>query len=97
MRVIAQTWTDLIHGSGVKVSLPKSCWWLVWWNWNARKARLTAIDEVAAQIKLTNRESQEAKVLQRKNPSESVTLQPENMAAIPVKAFCQIYPSKYQT
>eukprot|EP00957_Ditylum_brightwellii_P109562 8356060-Ditylum_brightwellii.AAC.1 len=61
MRVIAQTWTDLNHGSGGKVSLPKSCWWLVWWNWHAGKARLATVDEVAAQIKLTNGASQETK------------------------------------
>eukprot|EP00957_Ditylum_brightwellii_P035052 2657244-Ditylum_brightwellii.AAC.1 len=72
MCVIAQTWADLIHGSGGKVSLPKSCWLLVWLNWNAGKASLDTIDEVAAQIKLTNGKTQEAKALQRKNPSESV-------------------------
>eukprot|EP00957_Ditylum_brightwellii_P051960 3941376-Ditylum_brightwellii.AAC.1 len=45
MHVIAQTWADLIHGSGGKVLLPKSCWWLVQWNWKVGKACLATIDE----------------------------------------------------
>eukprot|EP00957_Ditylum_brightwellii_P039561 2992789-Ditylum_brightwellii.AAC.2 len=61
MQVIAQTWADLIHGSGSKVSLPKSCWWLVWWNWKGGKACLVTINEVEAQIKIINGKSQEAK------------------------------------
>eukprot|EP00957_Ditylum_brightwellii_P168597 12832769-Ditylum_brightwellii.AAC.1 len=40
MRNIAQTWADLIYGSDGEVSLPKSCWWLVWWNWKDGKAKL---------------------------------------------------------
>eukprot|EP00957_Ditylum_brightwellii_P209866 15363606-Ditylum_brightwellii.AAC.1 len=72
MGAIAQIWADLIHVSGGKVSLPKFCWWLVWWNWHTGKARLATVDEVAAQIKLTNEASQETKVLQTKNPSELV-------------------------
>eukprot|EP00957_Ditylum_brightwellii_P055111 4177307-Ditylum_brightwellii.AAC.1 len=40
MRTIAQTWAELIYGSGGEVSLPKSCWWLVWWSWKEGKARL---------------------------------------------------------
>eukprot|EP00957_Ditylum_brightwellii_P073668 5597538-Ditylum_brightwellii.AAC.1 len=40
MQNIAQTWADLIYGSGGEVSLPKLCWWLVWWNWTDGKTKL---------------------------------------------------------
>eukprot|EP00957_Ditylum_brightwellii_P065702 4983537-Ditylum_brightwellii.AAC.1 len=46
MTIIAQTWADLIHGSGGEISMEKPCWWLVWWNWKDNKANLATINEV---------------------------------------------------
>eukprot|EP00957_Ditylum_brightwellii_P023554 1777948-Ditylum_brightwellii.AAC.1 len=50
MQEIAQTWAYPIYWSGGEVSLPKSSWWLVWWNWTDWKARLASVAEVDAQI-----------------------------------------------
>eukprot|EP00957_Ditylum_brightwellii_P078824 5994115-Ditylum_brightwellii.AAC.1 len=59
MCCVAQTWADLIHGSGSEVSMEMSCWGLVWWMWNKGKARLATVAEVDAAIKLTNGNSTE--------------------------------------
>eukprot|EP00957_Ditylum_brightwellii_P042432 3212963-Ditylum_brightwellii.AAC.1 len=40
MHVIAKILADLIYGAGCEVSLDKSSWWLVWWNWKEGKASL---------------------------------------------------------
>eukprot|EP00957_Ditylum_brightwellii_P053908 4084213-Ditylum_brightwellii.AAC.1 len=56
MQDTAQTWADLIYGSGGVISLPKLCWWLVWWNWKEVKASLASVAEVDAQILFINRQ-----------------------------------------
>eukprot|EP00957_Ditylum_brightwellii_P102759 7831129-Ditylum_brightwellii.AAC.1 len=72
MQNIAQTWADLIYGSGGEVSLPKSCWWLVWWNWKDDKAKLATVSEVDAQINLVNQQTEETAILERKDPSNAI-------------------------
>eukprot|EP00957_Ditylum_brightwellii_P095721 7293235-Ditylum_brightwellii.AAC.1 len=72
MRTIAQTWTDLIYRSGGEVSLPKSCWWLVWWQWKAEKAHLASVAKVDAQIKLINRQAGVSDVLKQREPEDAI-------------------------
>eukprot|EP00957_Ditylum_brightwellii_P200029 15248855-Ditylum_brightwellii.AAC.2 len=72
MKVITQTWSDLIHGSGGEISKEKSCWWLVWWNWKAGKAMLATIEEVGAQITLTNSPPLARRTLKWKNPDKAI-------------------------
>eukprot|EP00957_Ditylum_brightwellii_P120635 9202577-Ditylum_brightwellii.AAC.1 len=72
MRVIAKTWADLIHGSGGEVSLSKSCWWLVWWNWKKGKASLASVEEVEAQIQLTNRQTSNRVTLKRRETLDAI-------------------------
>eukprot|EP00957_Ditylum_brightwellii_P212231 15367112-Ditylum_brightwellii.AAC.2 len=72
MCTIAQTWADLLYGSGGEVYLPKSCWWLVWWHWKEGKARLASVAEVDAQIPLTNRQMGETDTLKRREPLEAI-------------------------
>eukprot|EP00957_Ditylum_brightwellii_P064129 4865232-Ditylum_brightwellii.AAC.2 len=52
--------------------MEKLCWWLVWWNWKYRKATLAKIEEVDAQITLTNGQSPERYILKRKDPSKAI-------------------------
>eukprot|EP00957_Ditylum_brightwellii_P103187 7864445-Ditylum_brightwellii.AAC.1 len=72
MRVIAQMWADLIYASGGEVSLPKSCWWLVWWNWNKGKASLASVEELETQIQLTNRQIGKTATLKRRDPPNAI-------------------------
>jgi hypothetical protein len=72
MQNIAQTWSDLICGSGGEVSMAKSCWWLVWWNWTDGVTRLATIEEVNAQIYLRNGRSPNLHLLKRKQRDESI-------------------------
>eukprot|EP00957_Ditylum_brightwellii_P050690 3842920-Ditylum_brightwellii.AAC.1 len=63
MWCVAQTWSDLLHSSGGEVSMKRSCWGLVWWLWDKRKAWLAMVAEVDVSIELTNGTSTETLVL----------------------------------
>eukprot|EP00957_Ditylum_brightwellii_P027033 2044527-Ditylum_brightwellii.AAC.1 len=60
MRDIAQTWADLIYGSGGE------------WNWKEGKASLALVTEVDAQIQLINRQTGVTATLKRREPSDAI-------------------------
>eukprot|EP00957_Ditylum_brightwellii_P041780 3163771-Ditylum_brightwellii.AAC.1 len=92
---IAQTWADLIFGSCGNVSLPKSCWWLMWWNWKNGKARIATIAEVEAQIKLRSDVDTEMHTLSRKEPTDSI--QQLGLLNNPVGILVENYNKRYST
>eukprot|EP00957_Ditylum_brightwellii_P090808 6914712-Ditylum_brightwellii.AAC.1 len=72
MRTVAQTWVDLIYGSGGKVLMEKFCWELVWWIWKDGKARIATTDNITAGVKITHSKEQSAVVLQHIKPTDAI-------------------------
>eukprot|EP00957_Ditylum_brightwellii_P131359 10018201-Ditylum_brightwellii.AAC.1 len=72
MRGVAQTWADLMYGSGGKVSMEKSCWGLVWWVWTGGKARLATAADIKAEVKLTHGKENKAVVLNWIKPTDAI-------------------------
>eukprot|EP00957_Ditylum_brightwellii_P040141 3037688-Ditylum_brightwellii.AAC.1 len=72
MRTVAQTWADLIYGSGGKVLMEKSCRGLVWWISKDGKARIAITDNITAEVKLTHGKEQNVVVLQRIKPTDAI-------------------------
>eukprot|EP00957_Ditylum_brightwellii_P188092 14320010-Ditylum_brightwellii.AAC.1 len=52
--------------------MAKSCWWLVWWNWEDGKARLAITEELDTEIYLTNGMWPERYLLKQKNLDDSI-------------------------
>eukprot|EP00957_Ditylum_brightwellii_P136729 10426576-Ditylum_brightwellii.AAC.1 len=72
MRIVAQTWADLIYRSGGKVLMEKSCWGLVWWLWKDGKARKATTRDITAEVKLTHGKEQDAVVLNCIEPTDAI-------------------------
>eukprot|EP00957_Ditylum_brightwellii_P090845 6917731-Ditylum_brightwellii.AAC.1 len=50
---IAQTWEQLLYGSGGKLCPKKTFWWLIWWIWKGGKATIATKSEVNINVSIT--------------------------------------------
>eukprot|EP00957_Ditylum_brightwellii_P010091 762550-Ditylum_brightwellii.AAC.1 len=46
IRMITQTWEQLLFGSGGKISAKKRYLWFIWWIWDGENARLATKEDV---------------------------------------------------
>eukprot|EP00957_Ditylum_brightwellii_P068268 5182971-Ditylum_brightwellii.AAC.1 len=53
MQKIAQTWKNLIFGSGGKIAAKKTYWWLIWWNWGGEKASRATKEKLPMDLSIT--------------------------------------------
>eukprot|EP00957_Ditylum_brightwellii_P164362 12512863-Ditylum_brightwellii.AAC.1 len=53
LKHIAHTWERLIYGSGGKLSRDKMYWWLVWWQWDGKKAIMVTKNDIPITLNIT--------------------------------------------
>eukprot|EP00957_Ditylum_brightwellii_P124842 9516315-Ditylum_brightwellii.AAC.1 len=53
MKNVAQTWENLLFGSGGKFSQDKTFWYLLWWIWDQGRPTLARAVRVPADLEIT--------------------------------------------
>eukprot|EP00957_Ditylum_brightwellii_P015090 1138281-Ditylum_brightwellii.AAC.1 len=64
---IAQTWEQLLYGSGGELCQKKTFWWLIWWIWKDRKATIATKSEVNISVNITFGREDNTTTIRRKN------------------------------
>ena len=67
---IAQTWEQLLFGSGGLLSLDKTFWWLIWWDWTNGEPELADKNKLLLEATIHLGYDQTKHTLNRKNPNE---------------------------
>jgi hypothetical protein len=71
---IAQTWEQLLFGSGGLLSLDKTFWWLIWWNWKNGEPELANKNDIPLEARIHLGYKHSNNTLKRKNPKESTKI-----------------------
>jgi hypothetical protein len=71
---IAQTWKQLLFGSGGLLSLDKTFWWLTWWDWTNGEPELVDKNKLPLEATIHLGYDQSKNTLKRKNPKESTKI-----------------------
>eukprot|EP00957_Ditylum_brightwellii_P184053 14020394-Ditylum_brightwellii.AAC.1 len=69
---IAQTWENLIFGSGGSLSHNKTYWWMIWWIWDGEHAKMATSTEVPMDLSIKFGNSQSPRRLLRKEPFDPI-------------------------
>eukprot|EP00957_Ditylum_brightwellii_P106030 8087923-Ditylum_brightwellii.AAC.2 len=69
---IAQTWENLIFGSGGSLSHDKTYWWLIWWLWDGEHAKMAASVDVPTDLSIKFGNSQSPQRLKCKEPFDLI-------------------------
>jgi hypothetical protein len=70
MQHIAQTWEQLLFGSGGRLCHKKTFWWLVWWIWKDGKATMATKSDIDTKVQIKFGRDATATTIKRKNYNE---------------------------
>eukprot|EP00957_Ditylum_brightwellii_P125382 9556185-Ditylum_brightwellii.AAC.1 len=72
LQTIAQTWADLLFGSGGELSKDKTSWYLIWWTWANGIPHMATSAEAPAELKVRVGRDLHLSTIQRKEPTASI-------------------------